>query len=295
MLKKIIISALGLIVALFLLFTPSGKISFIDVPTDNYFKESISKAGIAYASCRVVNASVSVIQNSTLELEPAGVGVSLAVGQILDPIDDMTERLSDILVTAIVSLGVQKLAYEMSIWFAPFLLAVLLLTYVLFIWFRNNKTKALQQQILRLIFLVIALRLCLPFSSLVNDMVNKHFFEERIETANAALNTGSAELDKLSEFSMPEVDGFIGTIENSAHFLAQKAKEFKKALSKLSENMGSLIDNMLRLTFLYVGLFIIQVIVLPILSFWAITKLANGLFKSNIPMLIKHRELNSKE
>jgi len=71
--------------------------------TDAYFREAITKAGVAYATCRVLNASVSIVKDSSLQLEPAGVGISLAVGQALDPIDDMTERLSDVLVTAITS------------------------------------------------------------------------------------------------------------------------------------------------------------------------------------------------
>lgn len=75
----------------------------------------MTKAGVAYGVCRVVNASVSAIKESQIQIEPAGLGVSLAVGQVLDSLDDMTERASDILVTAIVSLGIQKIVYELCL------------------------------------------------------------------------------------------------------------------------------------------------------------------------------------
>ncbi len=285
--KKLFSSLAGILTAFILLTVSTSKIPFLDTPTDQYFKQSITKAGLAYTSCRIINASVSVIQNSTLELEPAGVGISLAVGQIVDPIDDMTERLSDVLVTAIVSLGVQKLIYEMSFWFAPYIIAVLILILSALIWVKNSKMLRLQHNLIKLIFLVIALRMCLPISSLINSVVNHYFFEERIEMAHRELTLGTEELDKLSEFSLPKTDGFMGTIQNSAHFLAVKAKQFKEALSKLSDNMDNMIDNLLRLSFLYVGLFVIQVIILPILSFWGITKLFNSLFSTNIPVILK--------
>lgn len=286
--QKLIKSATGVIIALILIFTSSVKIPILDRNTDSYFQDAIKKAGIAYASCRIVNGSVSVIQNSTLQLEPAGVGISLAAGQILDPVDDMTERLSDVLVTAITSLGVQKLAYEISISFAPPIIAILLLIMSFLIWFKNERIASMQQNLLRIIVFVMVARFCLPVSSLVNDMLQKHYFEDRIEYANEQLTLGSAELDKFKDFTLPEINGFRGTIENSSRFMKQKAKELKNVLSVLSKNMEKIIENLLSLTFLYVGIFIIQVIILPILSFWIMVKLANSLFRTNLPVILKH-------
>jgi len=69
--------------------------SFVKLPgfarlAGDFFSESIQAATIAYATTRGVNAVVSVVNESHLELAPAGVGVTIAAGQILDPIDDMT-------------------------------------------------------------------------------------------------------------------------------------------------------------------------------------------------------------
>ena len=89
-------------VAIMLFILPGLKLPYLDQKADTYFSEAMTKAGLAYGVCRVINASVSVIKESQVQLEPAGLGVSLAAGQLLDPLDDMTERASDILVTAIV-------------------------------------------------------------------------------------------------------------------------------------------------------------------------------------------------
>jgi hypothetical protein len=275
---KAIRSALGILVALLLFLTAGIRLPWLDPTTDTYFQKAITKAGLAYASCRTVNAAVSIVQESSLQLEPAGVGLSLAVGQALDPINDMTERLSDVLVTAITSLGVQKLAYEMGISLVPQALAVFLLLLSILIWFENRRLSSLQKTLGQLALFITIFRFCLPLSSLANQFIYHHFFDEQIVAARNELAIGSAELDKLKDLSMPEIDGLVGTIENSAHFLKQKSIEFKQAVIYTVNNMGQIIENLMTLTFLYVGIFLIQVIVLPLLSFWVLLKMAHALF-----------------
>ena len=265
-----------------LFFTAGIKLPLLDTMTDTYFQKAITKAGLAYATCRTVNAAVSIVQESTLQLEPAGVGLSLAVGQALDPINDMTERLSDVLVTAITSLGVQKLAYEMGIAFVPPVLAIFLLLLSILVWFNNLRLNALQKFLWQVLLLVAVFRFCLPVSSMANEIVYHHFFDEQINLARSELALGSAELDKLKDLSMPEIDGVMGTIENSAFFLKKKSFEFKNALVYTVSNMGNIIENLMTLTFLYVGIFLIQVIVLPLLSFWLMVKMVGSLFPARV-------------
>ena len=288
--QKIIRSSVGVMIAILLFFSSGLKLPVLDTMTDTYFREAITKAGVAYATCRVINASVSIIKDSSLQLEPAGVGISLAVGQALDPIDDMTERLSDVLVTAITSLGVQKLAYEISVSLVPPLLSILLFALSILLWFENERLTSLQKIITRFILLIIISRFCLPISSVADDYLHKHFLADQISDANRELAVGSAELDKLKDFSLPEIAGILGTIENSASFLKQKATEFKNALVATVTNMGDIIDNLLKLTFLYVGIFLIQVVILPLLSFWFLVKTANAFFHTNIPVILHHSQ-----
>jgi hypothetical protein len=280
-------SIVGVLVAVLLFFSAGIEIPGLDHRTDSYFREAMTKAGLAYATCRAINASVSIVKESTLQLEPAGIGVSLAVGQVLDPIDDMTERLSDVLVTAITALGIQKLAFEISLTLAPPIFAFFLCILSLLLWFDNERIAGFQKNLLRILVLIGVARFCLPVSSLANDFLHRHFFADQIAVANAELALGSAELDQLKEFSLPEMDGWLGTIENSTALIKQKSIELKDALVSTVHNMGDMIENMLRLTFLYVGIFIIQVILLPILSFWFLVKIANVLFNRQWPVILR--------
>ena len=293
--QKIIRSSIGVVVAILLFFSSGLKLPVLDTMTDAYFREAITKAGVAYATCRVINASVSIIKDSSLQLEPAGVGVSLALGQALDPIDDMTERLSDVLVTAITSLGVQKLAYEISVSLAPPILSLLLLVLSLLIWFENERVTSCQKALTRLIVLIVIARFFLPISSVADDYLYRHFFAEQISVANQELAIGSAELENLTDLSFPESDGVVGTIGKSASFLKRKATEFNNALVATVTNAGDIIENLLKLTFLYVGIFLIQVIILPLLSFWFLAKTASALFHTNIPVILHHSPPSKNE
>ncbi len=290
-LPKMVRATIGVLIAVLLFFSAGVRLPILDSKTDAYFSEAITSAGVAYATCRVINASVSVVKGSSLNLEPAGIGVTLAVGQALDPIDDMTERVSDVLVTAITSLGVQKLAFEIGVSIAPQLLAVFLLIFSILIMFEPERIAPLRKTLMRLMFFVLIARFALPISAMANNYLQDHFFSEKISSANHELALGASELDKLLQFSLPKVDGVLGTIKNNAAFIQQKSVEFKDAIVATVSNAGNIIENLLKLAFLYVGIFLIQVIALPMLIFWLLIKFANSLFDTNLPVILQQAKL----
>lgn len=268
----IIKSFLGFFLAFFLLFSHLNSIPLVDQLTHKYFTTSIEKAGIAYATCRVVNASVSVVKESNLQLEPAGVGMSLAIGQVLGPIYDMVEKLSDILILAITSLGVQKLIYEISLHLTPQILGVLLLLISVMMWFPSQKIKRLQAFLLQVTFLVLIFRLCLPISSIANNFIYKNYFEDQISQARNNLELDTSRVDVIRNITLPESDGILSTIKNSSIFVGEKTSEFKTIFVNTINNAANIIENLLTLSFLYLGIFVIQVLFLPLLSFWLMLK-----------------------
>jgi hypothetical protein len=281
-------SAVGVLAAIVLFYCAGLQFPVVDATTDTYFREAITKAGVAYATCRVVNATVSVVKASHIQLEPAGIGISLAAGQVLDPIDDMTERLSDVLVTAITSLGVQKLAHDIFVSLAPPVLAVFVLALSILVWFSTARIAHLKTITVKIVIVIAIARICLPLSSVANGFIYTHFFADQVEAANAQLSLVSAEFDKLNDFSLPAVDGLMKTIENSAALLKQKTSEFTAAIETLVANMGETIENLLRLTFIFVAVFLIQVVMLPLLTFWFLVNVTHALFQYNAPLRRDH-------
>ncbi len=267
---------------------PGFKLPYLDKTTDTYFSESLTKAGLAYGVCRVVNASVSVIKESQIQIEPAGLGVSLAAGQVLDPLDDMTERASNILITAIVSLGIQKIAYELCIAFMPPVAGFTIIIFVVVSFFKGERSSAIRGILLKSIILLAVARLCLPTSSIINLYLSESYFSPQIIKARDELTIMSPEMERLKDMSMPKIDGVIGTIKNGFDFVGRKTSDMGAALKTMINNMGSMVANLLRLSYLYVAVFIMQVILLPLVTFWLLARIINVLFGTGVPYILKH-------
>lgn len=276
--QRALLSSLGIVIALILFFSPVPRTPFLDTATDNYFNEAITKAGLAYGTCRAINASVSIIKDSKLQLEPAGVGVSLAVGQILDPIDDMTERLSDVLVTAITSLSVQKLSYEIAVSLAPRLFAVFLVLLSIVMWLKSERLACFHSITTRILIFIAIIRFCLPLSSIVNDLLYDNYFADKITKANNELTLRSEASSQFGDIAIPDSNGFWASVGNSTTVIKKISGDFKQSLAVFVNNMGEIVENLLHLTFLYVSIFLIQVILLPLLMFWLFLTMANSLF-----------------
>ncbi|MFA6816029.1 MAG: hypothetical protein WCS73_07020, partial [Lentisphaeria bacterium] len=287
--KSSIVTPVFLVVVALTLFMLSShscrRLPYMDNKADSYFSKAMTQAGVAYGVCRMVNASVSVIKGSQIQIEPAGLGVALAAGQVLDPLDDMTERASDILITAIVSLGIQKITYELCVEYAPVLIGISLLVFVVVSFFKGIRAKSLQTIMLKWIILIAVARFCLPISSMISSGLNDHYFSPKITEAKNGLAMNSPEIERLKDWHIPEVDGVMGSVKNGFKFVGKKTSDLWAARKMLTRNMGSMISNLLTLSYLYVALFIIQVILLPIGAFWLLVRIANALCGTNIPYI----------
>jgi predicted regulator of Ras-like GTPase activity (Roadblock/LC7/MglB family) len=76
--------------------------------------------------------------------------------------------------------------------------------------------------------------------------------------------------------------------------LSDKKSDLIAALKAMIRNMGSMVSNLLKLSYLYVALFVIQVILLPIGTFWLLVRITNALCSTNIPYILKHADFGKQ-
>ena len=112
-----------IILLLLILVPPFYRTVFESLPFESadsagieYVDKAFDRALIAFALARATNAIISIIQDSEIDIAPAGIGVTIAIGEALDPINDMIERFSWVMLVSLVSLGIQKLLIEISPW-----------------------------------------------------------------------------------------------------------------------------------------------------------------------------------
>ena len=85
---------------------------------DEGFKRSV----ISFATARALNAAISVAQGTEASAQPGGLGLVFKPGQALDPINDLVEKFSDLMIIASVAFGIEKILVTLGgAWLIPFL------------------------------------------------------------------------------------------------------------------------------------------------------------------------------
>ncbi len=248
----------------------------IEEKTDVYFTETVSEAATVFATARVINGGISVIKDSTVTVTPFGVGTEIALGQVLDPLDDVIERLSDILFTVIVSLGIQKAVYEIIGATAVYgITALLALSLLLAFCFKNEKLRAWSVFLKKAALLLLFVRVALPCTALISEVVETHFFAPKIAACQARLSVFEAE----TKIRVAEQDSFWDK--------AGKMKEqFREAMTVYWKNAMDMVEVSLEMAGHYIALFLVQVIFIPLGMFWLLVKITNRLFSTSLPGII---------
>jgi len=269
-----------LLTSLLLLLLSSKKLPLIDTRTDQYFKGTVTDATLAYATTRGVNAVVSVIKESELAISPAGIGFTIAVGQVLDPIDDMTERLSSVLVVSIVSLGLQKIINDVGGLISFQIVAFLLPFFIIPIWLNNRAVRLAASLIGRIITLAAILRLLLPISCFINDTMYQQVFSDQITEAREKLRVISSNYSELSSFNQPQQKGNL--VSKFAQSTNRKVEKTREIFTTIINNAESIITSLVQLTILYVTLFITQVILIPVFMLWLLIKVIDTILLTGL-------------
>jgi hypothetical protein len=108
----------------------------------------------------------------------------------------------------------------------------------------------------------------LPLSALGNEYLYENFFASKIEKSREALQITQLDINALADVKFQEEEGFWSKVTNTTQTIKEKTVAFQKAFVYALENAGSLIEHLLSLTFLYIGVFLIQVILFPLGIFW---------------------------
>ena len=217
--------------------------------TETYLERSVKSVLATYIVVRGLNAGVSVIKESELSLSPAGVGVSIAFGEILDPLDDATERVSSLILVSFISLGVQALMVDLLSQPILILTGVLSVALGLYMAVRDKVPPVIP----RVLLMFIVLRFFFPISLMVGEFTYDLAVKERVEEAK----------DQLTR-----VKGEIVLMTSGLKDPSQLEKLPSKAKDLADRSVESLLTLALAFTF--------QTIIMPILFAYLTLKLAIG-------------------
>ena len=193
---------------------------FADSTSETYADEAFKRALVTFAVARGLNGVISVAQGTEVAVEPGGVGVNFTVGQILDPINDLIEQFSSVMLVATSSLGLQKILLNMTGWWGTtlaFVFAALFLAVTT--WWPGGARPGMGTLAIRLFLVVAFVRFALPVLIVGTHVVFGAFLEDEHDAATAVLEATSTEIE---EFSQPEVE----TDAEDASFMGHLADGF---------------------------------------------------------------------
>ncbi len=246
-----------------------------DNPGEAYLEQSLQRALITFATARALNGVISVAQGTQIALEPAGVGVNFSPGEILDPINDLIERFSWVMLAASSSLGVQKLMLSIGAWWPVTVALIVALGVAVWGLWQDAWSRPVFRLIVgRVLVFTLLLRFAVPLVSLGGELIYSQFLAPTYTQASAELEATHQEVGSLNEASASQRDDGAGLLRR----LGDLASEIGDWRAKL-EQYRTVADSATRSALDLIVLFIFQTAVLPLLFLWCLLGWAGALFK----------------
>lgn len=284
--KKWLFSLLLLLIAA-LSVTP-----FVDQRAAADYEQLFQRAFITFALARTINGVISVVQGTEIALQPAGVGVTLTPGEILDPVNDLVERFSWIMMGATISLGIQNVLLDVSAaWLIQVLVAALAAWLLVRVWYPGQGSQV-HKAILKRVFLsLLFIRFAVPVMLISNDLLYQQFLEQRYQQSTEVIADAGAEMEQMSEdVSVENIQvqesGMLDSIIRAWSSTVDSVN-FSARLARLQARAADVIEHLVQLSVV----FIIQTGLLPIAFLWFFLEVIKRLFRS---VNVKEQDNNEK-
>lgn len=223
-----------------------------------YVDAGLQRAGVSYAAARGLNGIISLVQESELQATLFGTGASVAAGQLLDPLNDLVERFSWVMLLSLASFGIQKILIEIVPWIGLDILVSLSLAALLLgvgllreAWVRIGLTGLLCSLILVLF---------IPAAAFMSQAVYDHFLADSYRTSVETI-TGAKE--KLNPNGQAASSSFWQQLKGLD--LAAKVRTLKGMTQKIIDHLVDLIV-----------VFVVQTVLLPLALLWGLIRTLKG-------------------
>lgn len=253
------------VITVLLVMTVISWLSILDTSATKLVDEGFKRALVRFASARALNAAISAVQGTEVVVH-LGVGVTLAPGQLLDPVNDLVETFSNLMLAASVAFGMQKFLINIgSHWFISLLLTV---TAIGWGW-----TYLRQQQhfvwLPKLLAILLMIRFAIPVIAIGTDFLFKTYLNAEYTVNQQAISQAPSQVTmfKSSNTAKVENSDWWEMAKNRVQAVVSEGKEildlearFKK-LEQMAEKWTEHIVNLM-------VIFLLQTMVIPVLLIW---------------------------
>jgi len=243
----------------------------IDNSSQSQLDSALTRAMIGFGLARTLNGVISVAQGTEFAVQPAGVGVNFSPGEILDPINDLVERFSWVMLLATSSLGVQKILLEVSSWAGISVLLGGAGLFFLLTRMRNSSMARMADIAGKLLLVMLLIRFLIPVGALANDWVYKQFLQPKYEESSAQLEIASTRIREISarQTQSEKNDGSIKERFKGLYNSMTSKFDFDGMLNDYKDSAENVSEHAISL----IVVFMLQTVVFPLLFLYLIYRL----------------------
>ncbi len=249
------------------------------------YEQLFQRAFITFALARTINGVISVLQGTEIALQPAGVGVTLTPGEILDPVNDLVERFSWIMMGATISLGVQNVLLDISAWWVIQILVAAVAGWLLIrLWYPGQGLQMNRLLFRRVLPLLLFIRFAVPVMLIANDLLYQQFLEQSYQQSTEIVTEAGRQLEQIqaeANVEKPRGDdaGLLDSITRAWNNTVD-AVGLSGRLERMQARAAEVISHLLQLSVV----FILQTALLPVAFLWFFSQVIKRLFR---PMSFK--------
>lgn len=237
----------------------------LDAPATQQVDAGLKRALVSFATARALNAVISVAQGTEMSLQPLGVGVTLAPGQLLDPVNDLVEKFSDLMLMASVAFGVQKMLISMGGYWLISLLLTLAATGWAVLQLRGQRAPG---WLSGLLVVALMLRFAIPVVTLGADLLWQKFLAADYATSQQVIDTATGQVASLNP-APPAAAEQPGWLDRMKGWVTPNG-EIKARFEQLKQAAEQAVEHIIKL----IVIFLLQTLVIPLSLLWGLAGLA---------------------
>jgi hypothetical protein len=259
--RKRPVIVLALVLILIFTWTPWAQDSARQQATDG-----LNRALATYATARAINALISVAQSTQVSVQPAGVGIATHPGEALDPVNDLVEQFSSLMLLASVAFGVQLLLIKAGAHaFVSVALSFVAIAWCVVCFSRLSSP----QWLTKALVLLLLVRFAVPASVVASEQTYRALFESQYQESVNVLKSAPTNDESAPSASLPSVNhpasrsswkDWVPSFKNAPAEEKEPADKVDGVVGRMQAFVKVGVEHVVTLA----ALFVVQTLVLPL-------------------------------
>ncbi|MCW8975927.1 MAG: hypothetical protein OQL10_09445 [Sedimenticola sp.] len=249
----------------------------------DYTEAGFKRALVVFALSRGLNGVISVAQGTEVAIEPAGIGLNFKPGEILDPINDLVERFSWVMLASSSSFGMQRVLLDV--------MAAPLLTYITFgavvallwvLWWPDRSLIGTRKLFCKVALVLLVLRFSIALMAVTGEHFYLAFLEPRFSESQVELEKAATHIGEVNtEFQAPLTkEGGESVFDKAkrAYEAATRSMDIESRMAAFNQAAANISEHAIQM----IVVFLMQTVLFPLASVWLILQLLKRVMRARL-------------